>query len=356
MTGRDVPLDEHADSFDQIALDLQTLRDDAGPVSYAELVRRITALRLDRGIHRAAAIPARSTVYNAFQTGRARIDTDLLRDIVMALGADTQEASAWVQRCRNARRSTAATARSRETRPDAIPAPPGSGSLAPRSLAALPVAGIVLACVALNLLGLYVTGVFKLSVYLDMVGTAIASIVLGPWHGVAVAVASNGLGFLTGDLHTLEFTPVNIVGALVWGYGIRRFRMGTVLSRYVALNVATALACSIVAAPIVTVVFFGGAGHASEQAVLSLQALDIPFVASVFSANIVTSVMDKLLTGFIALAVFTLLYSKLGIPANHMPLVEKLGALRTASAPTAHDRPGRLAARLRRVSSVSEQL
>ncbi len=337
MTGDDA--DERTsgeDSFDRIAADLRALRDEAGPVSYAELVRRITELRLGRGLSAAAAVPARSTVYNVFQAGRARMDPMLVRDVVRALGADDDAADEWVRRCRSARRASEASARSRGSGPapaatSPLPAPVPVRSWHPASVAAL-----LVACVTVNLLGLFTVHVFKLSVYLDMIGTAVAALVLGPWSGVAVAVASNGLGFLTGDPSTIPFTPVNVVGALVWGYGVRRFRLGARLTGFVTLNLAAALACSLVATPIVVAMFHGGDGHTSELAVLSLEATRLPFLVSVFSTNIVTSITDKLLTGFIALGVFAVLHGRWAVPAAHMPLIEKL-------APRAEGHPRQLA-------------
>ncbi|WP_194764363.1 ECF transporter S component [Microbacterium sp. UFMG61] len=325
MTTDDSSVGEHPDSLDRIALDLQDLRENSGPVSYAELVRRISDLRLQRGVRAAAATPARSTVYNAFRTARSRMDPELLRDIVVALGADDAAADAWVQRYRTV------TVRRREAG-QSVPEPPSAAQPVPRASrrVRMPLlVGILCACIVVNLLGLSVTAIFDLSVYLDMIGTAIAALALGPWHGVVVAVASSGLGFVTGDPHTWEFAPVNMVGALVWGYGVRRFRLGASLGRFTSLNLLTALACSLVAAPIVVMVFQGGAGHASERSMLALEAMQLPFVASVFSANIVTSATDKLLTGFIALFVFTLLHRSFGVSAQHMPLVEKIAALRS---------------------------
>lgn len=325
---------ERRESFDEIASDLRALRDAAGPVSYADLVRRITKIRLARGVHAAAAIPARSTVYNVFQSGRTRLDPELLRDVVTALGEHTDAAEAWVERSRKASR-TATTAVS----PTAKKSPRSTPIfIAPAAVCAhKPAPGIValllISCVVVNLLGLYTANVFKLSVYLDMVGTAIASIVLGPWHGVAVAVATNGLGILAGDAATIPFMPVNIVGALIWGYGVRRFHLGATISRYMSLSLLAAVGCSLVAAPIVLAVFHGGAGHASEQTVLSLEAMQVPFFMSVLSTNIITSILDKMLTGFIALAAFTLLYNKAGFVAEHMPVVEKLGSLRVGRMP-----------------------
>lgn len=318
------------ESFDRIALDLRNLRESAGEVSYAELVRRITALRLQRGIHTAAAIPARSTVYNAFKTGRARMDTGLLRDIVLALGATTEEADAWVLRCREVRRVAERQAK-RETPEAAKPQPlPVPDLMVPTaSPLSLGTTGLLMVgCVALNLLGLWVTAVFKLSVYLDMVGTAIASIVLGPWHGVAVGIASSNLGFLTGDPATNPFTLVNIAGALVWGYGVRRFRMGADLGRFVTLDLIVAAVCSAVAVPILLIAFGGYNGHASVGAVLSLQADGLPTLVSLFSTNIVTSIIDKLITGVIVLLAFVLLHRRFRIPVGHMPLVERLSTLR----------------------------
>lgn len=326
---------DRRESFDRIARDLQALRDAAGPVSYAELVRRITTIRLDRGVHAAAAIPARSTVYNVFQLGRTRLDPELLREIVTALGADAEAAEAWVERSRNARRAAEGAVPQKaldalRTKPVfTVPAAACARNPAPGMVALLLIGSVVV-----NLLGLYLANVFKLSVYLDMMGTAIASIVLGPWHGVAVAVATNGLGILAGDDATIPFMPVNIVGALIWGYGVRRFHLGATFSRYMSLSLLAAVGCSLVAAPIVLAVFHGGAGHASEQTVLSLEAMQVPFFMSVLSTNIITSILDKMLTGFIALAAFMLLHSKAGFGAEHMPLVQKLSVLRVGSMPS----------------------
>lgn len=322
--------DERTDSLDRIALDLQHLRESAGPVSYAELVRRITDIRLHRGARPAAAAPARSTVYNAFRTARSRIDPELLHDIVTALGEDTESADAWVQRYRDVRRRQLPV--SAPERSDAPPQTPQPAAPVRREISIPHTIGILCACVAINLVGLSLTAVFHLSVYLDMVGTAIAAIMLGPWHGVVVAIASSSLGFVTGDPHTVGFTPVNIVGALVWGFGVRRFSMGAGLGRFTILNVSTAVACSLVAAPLVAMMFHGGDGHASERSILALEAMHLPFIASVFSTNIVTSIVDKLLTGFLALIVFVVAHRLLGVPSEHMPLVEKLAALRTARA------------------------
>ncbi|MEZ5189909.1 MAG: hypothetical protein R2717_02785 [Schumannella sp.] len=40
---------------------------------------------------------------------------------------------------------------------------------------------LVPVCVALNIVGGYIASALRLPVYLDMIGTAISAIVLGPW-------------------------------------------------------------------------------------------------------------------------------------------------------------------------------
>lgn len=312
MTGQSVSFNGQTESFDQIVRDLQALRETCGQVSYAELVRRIADLRLARGVNAAASIPPRSTVYNAFREGRARMDTELMRDIVLSLGVSSDEADAWVLRCQIARKNYETGAELAAVQATAKRVAPVSAVTQrlklPRSLVAV----VLMGCIAINLIGLYGTHVLSLSVYLDMLGTAIASIVLGPWQGVFVAIASSNLGFLTGDPTTGYFTPVNVVGALLWGYGIRRVGFDAGFAHFVGLTVVVAIGCSLVAAPIIVYIFGTGNEHASMQGALALASLGLPFIAATFSSNLVASVLDKLVAGFIALAVLALLQRRWG--------------------------------------------
>ena len=313
--------DASDDDFDQIASDLRSLRERAGAPSYAEIVRRITRLRLMRGVPAAAATPARSTVYNAFQDGRRWINAELVRDIALALGEGSDAAEAWVRRCVSARLSREAVRRE-SPEPQTESAAPLAAPQAKRSA---PFVVLVLACcIAINLLGLWLTSVFKLTVYLDMVGTAIAAITFGPWPGVAVALASSNLGFVVGDENTTYFTAVNLVGALLWGYGTRRLGLGRTFTRYVLLNVVVAVGCTFFASPIIVLGIGDASGHSSFEAVASLEALGIPTIASTFSANIVTSIMDKLLTAFITLLVVTIFLRDRGTISRNLPFIDAL--------------------------------
>jgi energy-coupling factor transport system substrate-specific component len=103
---------------------------------------------------------------------------------------------------------------------------------------------LVPAAAALNVVGGYLNGVLGLPTFLDMIGTCVAAIVLGPWWGALAGALSNVVGALFYGPSNIPFALVNVVGALVWGYGVRRFGMGRTATRYFVLNVLVALAAS----------------------------------------------------------------------------------------------------------------
>jgi len=316
-------------SLDSIASDLLALKE-ANPVSYAEIVRRIGQRRMARGVPSTAAYPPRSTIYDAFRAGRTWIDPALLRDIVSALGVSDEEAEHWVDRSQRLRRNGEPVARQRVA-PTQPPAPAASlptfgqfpQTRTPRWWSPY---ALILGCIALNLLGIVVVQALHLPIYLDMVGTASAAMILGPWPGAFVALASNLLGFSVGAPGAAPFALVNLAGALVWGYGVKRFRMGDDIGRFFLLSLLAAVACSLVGAPLNVILFGGLSGHGSDTVVESIVNMGFPMIASAFSANILTSVIDKLLTGFIALMVFVWLYRTAHFSAARMLLVERLSA------------------------------
>lgn len=158
-------------------------------------------------------------------------------------------------------------------------------------------------CVALNIVGGYIAQALRLPVYLDMIGTAISAIVLGPWWGALVGVLTNGGSALISGPVSIPFAIVNVVGALIWGYGVRSWKLGRTVPRFFLLNVIVALACTIVAAPIIVMVFGGATGNGADALTGTFLAVGQNLVTSVFSSNILTSLADKIIGGFVALAI-----------------------------------------------------
>lgn len=300
----------HPSAFDALARDLERLRIASGGVSYAEIAARIVGRRLAAGASPAAARIARSTVYDVFRLGRRRVNPNLVLEIVAALGVDEAEARDWRQRCIEARARQSAAASS-----------PGVGFAERADLLRNPVmvAMIVVACVGLNSIGGQFVKFVDMPLYFDMTGTAVAAVVLGPWCGVAAAVVYHVLAaWFEGSPDGLWFGLVNVAGALLWGYGVRSWRMGRTASRYLALNLLAGVACSMVAVPILVVVFGGLWGHPAQDVLVpALVAIGVGLWESVTSTNLVLSLTDKLLSGYLALGVaYVLLRFGLGAPSG----------------------------------------
>lgn len=306
------------DDVNQIVRDLQALRVSAGGLSYAEIVRRVTALRQTAGVSEFLARPARTTVYDAFREGRARLDADLVADIAEALGGD---GPTFRRRCQHARLAVEATApvdAPADERPPPLPALPevraevvSEPRLAHRLV-------LTIACVVINLFGYLAVELFDLPIFLDMTGTGIAAIALGPWHGVAVALATHLVGMSVHGVMTLPFVAVNIAGALIWGYGVRSLGLGNSLTRYFGLTLVVAAACSVLATPILLLLFGGDTSGRLSSLTQTLEDLGAPVGVGVLVANLMMSAGDKLISGFLILTAVTAISRRVPIPGGHL--------------------------------------
>jgi energy-coupling factor transport system substrate-specific component len=280
--------------WDHVAVQLQAWRRTAGDPSYADIASRITAARIARGTEPAAARVGRTTVYDAFRLGRARINHALVREIASALGAAEDEVDALLTGPAPVAEVPPAPA------PDPVPASPApTGAHVVRRGRRWALA-VALGCVALNLLGRVTVDFLGVPVYLDMVGTALAAIVLGPWHAAGVGVVTNLAGVPLSGWDSAAFTPVNVLGGLIWGYGVHRFGMGRTMARFFVLSAAAGVACSLMAAP--TLYLLGGSiGHGQDDLTASMLALTHQFGLALGLGNLLTSLADKLLSGFVGM-------------------------------------------------------
>lgn len=166
----------------------------------------------------------------------------------------------------------------------------------------------------LNLAGFWLVDAAGLRLYLDMIGTALAAIACGPWAGVLVGLATNIIGLSITDSSAAAFGLVNMTGALVWGYGAKLIKRNSALPKYVLLNVVVAVACSVVSSIILVLLFGGMSGHASETTMQSILASTSSLGLAVFEANLMYSLVDKLLTGFIVIALLGLVKQWIRVP------------------------------------------
>ena len=173
------------------------------------------------------------------------------------------------------------------------------------------VVALVPAAAALNIVGSTINTALKLPIFLDMIGTCVAAIVLGPWWGALVGVITNVGGSLINGPIGIPFALANVAGALVWGYGVRSWGMGRNNVTYFILNIIVALAVSAAAAPIVIFVFGGATGHSSDALTAAFAQAGQSLITSVFASNVIVSLADKIIAGYVALAIIAALPSNL---------------------------------------------
>ena len=294
--------DRRQGRWDTLILELHRLRDAAGVPTYAALTRDLIAQRMAEGQDEHAARIARSSVHDAFRFGRSRINARLVKELVQVMGGDPASVDGWIASCTNPTLASAPP-------PVAVP-PVEQGEPEPARAPVVTVRqqlALAAGCLVLNLLGRHFVDFFELPIYLDMVGTAVAAIVLGPWRGAAVGGLTNLLGAAGSGWVSLPFALVNIFGALVWGYGVRRFDMGRSLPRFFCLNVITAVCCSLLAIPIIALVLDGGLRNGHDVITELINQSISTFHVALGISNLLTSLGDKLVSGFVALVIISVL-------------------------------------------------
>lgn len=312
-------------SLDELALALQELRAEAGHPSYAEIALRIARQRESRGVPREEARPGRTTVYDAFRTGRRRIDSELVVEIVRALGGSEDDCVHWATACRRAlqgAQEVRPVVREEEPAATAAPAAPAIARLVAWRPSRPVLLGILLACLVVNIVGRLVVKATGIELHFDMIGTAFAAIVLGPWWGALVGLSTNSLAafdFIDG-INSLAFIHVNVAGALLWGYGVRSFGMGRSIPRFFVLTLGVGVLCSMLAAPVVTVLrdLGGFLEHGQDRIAASLREQGWSVVGSTFGGNLLSNVMDKVVAGFLSLTVVESLPRTVRAGLQHM--------------------------------------
>jgi energy-coupling factor transport system substrate-specific component len=165
------------------------------------------------------------------------------------------------------------------------------------------VAVLVPVMAALNIVAGTIVSTLKLPIFLDMTGTMVASVALGPWWGALTAIITNTTGSLTMGPTEIPFALCNVIGALVWGYGIRNLAMGRTFARLVVLGIIVGILTQLMAAPIVTFLFGGATGHSSDVLVATFATAGQSLLAASFLGGIASSVADKIISTFVGLAI-----------------------------------------------------
>jgi energy-coupling factor transport system substrate-specific component len=163
------------------------------------------------------------------------------------------------------------------------------------------VVALVPLAVAVNFVANWAAATLALPLFLDTIGTFIASAILGPWWGALVGVLTNAVGIVPNGVSNLLFAPVNVVAALVWGYGLRSLGFGRSSILFFVLAAIVGLVTAVLATPIVLFLFGGATGHPSDLITAALATFGLDRATLV--SNIVSSVPDKVISAYAGLAI-----------------------------------------------------
>lgn len=157
----------------------------------------------------------------------------------------------------------------------------------------------------INIIGGNLALVLRLPIYLDSIGTFLASALLGPVGGVLAGVVSGVISGITTDIYSLYFIPVQIVTGVAAGILFRT----TLLKKWNIFLGAfcVSIAGTIISACITAYVFGGVTSSGSSILVTLLHKLGLNMVASAFVVQIVTDYADRLISIAIVVAVLAVL-------------------------------------------------
>ena len=187
------------------------------------------------------------------------------------------------------------------------------------------VVAVIPVAAALNIVGGYINTILNLPIFLDMIGTMVTAVILGPWWGALVGAITNIVNsFISGPI-SLPFALCNVVGALVWGYANQWGWMKKQWSFFLT-NIAVAFFVSLTAVPIYVFIFGGATGHFADVMTAAFLAMGQNLIVSVFSSNILVSLADKIISGYVGLAIIEALPENLTSRAQ-LPKAEGLNKI-----------------------------
>jgi energy-coupling factor transport system substrate-specific component len=163
------------------------------------------------------------------------------------------------------------------------------------------VVGGILFCAAFNTLLFYINRFWlKLPLFLDMIGTLVATVFLGPFPGVLTGAVTHGCieciyGF---NGTSIAWLPVSACSALLLWFLLKRNQFNTIIHAGLAVLYITFLN-AILGAVIATFVYSGITEHPVDNLVTGFLSIGHSMISSTFWARIPINSIDK------AIAVFT---------------------------------------------------
>lgn len=160
---------------------------------------------------------------------------------------------------------------------------------------------VIPVAVAVNFVGGQLASLLKLPMYLDTIGTIFASMLCGPWVG---AVAGGMTNVVTGIANPVNFAfiPVNVIVGLTTGYMARK-NMFSTLPKIAISVVLMAVISTVVAAPIVVLVYGGVTGGGTSLLTATAMAAGANIWAAFFGTEGIFTTLDRAISFLISWSV-----------------------------------------------------
>ena len=170
----------------------------------------------------------------------------------------------------------------------------------------LSTAAIVLipAAIGINYLGKLFAGLLKLPLWLDAIGTVLASMLAGPIIGAASGIINNLIYGITVDpISTVYAITSGVIGLIV---GVMAYKGWIAnIQRAIVIGVVVGFSAAIISTPL-NIIFWGGqTGNVWGDAFYAfLISNDLPVWVASFGDSIVVDVPDKIATVIISFLIF----------------------------------------------------
>lgn len=183
---------------------------------------------------------------------------------------------------------------------------------------------LIPAAVGINYIGKLFAGVLKLPLWLDAIGTVLASMLAGPVVGAICGAINNIIYGLTMDPISFVYAITSVAIGLT--VGILAYKgWVTNIGKAIVVGIIVSLVAAVVSTPI-NIAFWGGqTGNIWGDALYaSLAAKHFPVWMSSFLDEIVVDLPDKIATVIIAYGIFKGLPKKLTVLYGNQEEIQQL--------------------------------
>lgn len=166
----------------------------------------------------------------------------------------------------------------------------------------LKIAAFALIGIILNMAGRNIAQTCVLPIWLDMVGTIIASYFGGVWSGVFAGIMSN-IVLAAYDANAIYYAVTNVAAAVVIHLFIKKGYLNNLLRAWVS-SFWLGIICTLISTPLNIMLYDGYSGNIWGDTLMDmLKWYDAPIVAAALAGEIVVEIVDKQICVLLALLI-----------------------------------------------------